>query len=153
MAIQNEWVRGLLAKRPYLELEKLKRTCREMDSHFPKSLVHGYEDLIPNLQLPDDNDKHVLAVAISVKAKYIVTFNLKDFPASALTPYQVTAISPDDFVLRVIEYAEDSFIDIVARHRSILTRPQKTVEQYLATLEQQKLLKTVAFLRKHKDKI
>ena len=151
--IQNEWFRSLLKKRPGLKPEKLERTRQQMDIHFPRSLVRGYEDIIPNLLLPDEEDKHVLAVAIYVKAKYIVTFNLKDFPASALAPYQVTAISPDDFTLRIIKYAAKTFITTVAKHRSDLINPPKTVEQYLDTLAQQKLHKTVAFLREHKDKI
>jgi hypothetical protein len=38
-------------------------------------------------------------------------------------------------------------------HRLNLTRPSKTIEEYLATLEKQGLSKTVAFLREHKDDI
>ena len=41
----------------------------------------GYEDLIPGLQLPDPNDRHVLAAAIRGHADVIVTMNLRDFPA------------------------------------------------------------------------
>ena len=151
--IRDEWFSSLLRRRPDLEREKIERTCRKMDFHFPYSLVRGYESIIPNLQLPDEDDKHVLAVAIYMKAKYIVTANLSDFPLPILASYQVVAISPDDFALRVVEYDANKFIDTVARHRAALSRPPQTVDEYLATLEQQKLHKTVAFLREHKDKI
>ena len=70
--IHNEWMRNLLQKRPNLEAEKLERTRQKMDFHFPSALVHEYEFLIPTLQLPDSNDRHVLAVAIQAKAEYIV---------------------------------------------------------------------------------
>ena len=69
--IQNEWVRSLLRKRPDLKQENLERTRWEMNSYFPDSLIQGYESVIPTLQLPDLDDKHVLAVAIQTKAKYI----------------------------------------------------------------------------------
>ena len=151
--IRDEWFYRLLQNRPDLKREKLDRTCREMDTHFPNSLVRGYESITPTPQLPDPKDQHVLAAAIQAKAKYIVTFNLDDFPPSVLAPYQIEAISPDDFVLQVIKYDVEKFIDTVARHRSVLTRPSKTVDEYLATLEKQGLAKTVACLREHREEI
>jgi hypothetical protein len=44
--------------------------------------VTGYEDLIESLQLPDADDRHVLAAAIRARGGVIVTANLRDFPAS-----------------------------------------------------------------------
>jgi len=146
--IQDEWTRNLLLKRSDLKREKLERTCREMDFYFPNGCVHGHESVVPSLRLPDPDDRHVLAVAIHAKAKYIVTFNLAHFPKSDLVSYQVQAILPDDFVQRVIEYNAKVFLETVAKHRTVLTRPPKTVDEYLATLEKQGLSKTVAFLRK-----
>ena len=151
--IQDEWIENLLRKRPELERKRLMRTCQEMELHFPNGCVRGFELITPTLTLPDPKDRHVLAAAIRVKAKYIVTFNVKDFPASALSPYQVEAILPDEFVFQVLENDPNTFIKTVSKHRASLLSPPKTVEQYLATLEQQKLHKTVAFLREHKDKI
>jgi predicted nucleic acid-binding protein len=147
--IQNEWVRNLLQNRPDLKRENIERTRRMMDSYFSKAVISGYESIIPTLQLPDPNDRHVLAVAIRAKAKYIVSHNITDFPHSALLPHQVEAILPDDFVLQVIEYDAQTFITTVAKHRTFLTRTPKTADEYLATLENQGLLKTVAFLLEH----
>jgi len=39
-----------------------------MDKYAEDALVVGYEDLIPGLQLPDPNDRHVLAAAIRARA-------------------------------------------------------------------------------------
>jgi len=151
--IQNEWTRRLLLKRSDLKPDKLERTCREMDLYFPDGCIRGYESITPTLRLPDPKDRHVLAVAIYAKAKYIVTFNLKDFPQPDLVFHQVEAISPDDFVLRVIEYDAKAFIDAVARHRTVLMHPPKTTNEYLETLEKQGLAKTVAFLRTRRAEI
>ena len=152
-AIHAEWIRSVLRRRPDLQRERLERTRREMDAKFPNSLISGFAEITPTLHLPDPDDRHVLAVAIHAEAPLIVTFDLDHFPESALAPYGIKAIAPDDFVTRLIAYDADALLDAVAQHRAALTRPVKTVEEYLATLEQQRLPETVAFLRKHREKI
>ncbi|MCL2306387.1 MAG: PIN domain-containing protein, partial [Planctomycetaceae bacterium] len=147
--IQSEWVRSLLEKRPNLKRENLERTCRNMNIHFPFGLVRGYEPIIPTLTLPDPDDRHVLAVAIHASANYIVTNNLKDFPGTALKPHKIEALSPDAFVHQLIQKQPGLVLKAAKEHRTNLSRPPKTADAYIATLEEQKLPKTVAFLRKH----
>ena len=149
--IQEEWFHSLLRNRPELKRENLERTRREMDAHFPRSLVRGYESIIPTLTLPDPDDRHVLAAAIHAKAKFIVTSNLNDFPKMFLQPHGIEAIRPDKFVIQLIQQTPPPFLQVIKNHRLGLTRPPKTVDEYLATLEKQGLPKTVAFLREHKD--
>jgi len=151
--IQNEWSRSLLRKQSELKREKLERTCQEMNFHFPNGLVRGYESITPTLTLPDPNDRHVLAVSIHAKAEYIVTFNLHDFPQTALLPYNIKAVSPDEFALRLIHGEPHHVLQAIRDHRLSLKKPPKTTAEYLATLEQQGLLKTVAFLRRHEADI
>ena len=151
--IHDEWMRSLLRNRPDLISDKLERTRQRMDTHFPNALVQGYESIIPTLTLPDPNDRHVLAVAIHVKAEYIVTFNLTDFPKSHLQPYGIEAISPDEIVQRMIQKKPSHILATVKDHRLSLQRPAKPVDEYLATLEKQGLPQTVAFLRKHETDI
>jgi len=151
--IRNEWTRSLLRNCPDVNREKLARTCRKMDARFPCSLVQGYESIIPTLQLPDPDDRHVLAAAIYAKAESIVTLNLKHFPKSTLLPYGIEALSPDEFVSRLIQENPIRVLETVEYHRSSLKNPPKTVDEYLTTLKKQGLPKTVAFLREHKDNI
>jgi len=150
--IRDEWIRSLLRKRPNL-WEKLERICRKMDFHFPNSLVQGYEPLIPTLRLPDPNDRHVLAVAIHAKAKNIVTFNLRHFPKPALQPHEIEAVSPDEIVLRAIQRRTNRALETIRNHRSGLSRPSLSANEYLAMLENQGLPETVAFLRLHENEI
>ncbi|MES9881867.1 MAG: PIN domain-containing protein [Sedimenticola sp.] len=84
--IHDEWIRNLLESRPDLE-EKLSRTRELMNQAVPDSLVAGFESLIENLELPDADDRHVLAAAIRSGAQAIITFNLKDFPDDVLAQY------------------------------------------------------------------
>jgi len=151
--IQNEWTRNLLQNRPDLKLEKLDRTRREMDLHFPLALVRGYESIVPSLTLPDPNDRHVLAVAIHVKAEYIVTFDLNDFPKAALLPHGIKAVSPEEFVMQLVQNEPRHVLQTVREHRSNLTRPSKTVDEYIETLEKHGLPKTATFLREHQADI
>ena len=72
-AVHEEWICALLRRRPDLSREKLDRTRMLMDLHAAEALVTGYEDLIEGLQLPDPNDRHVLAAAIRGRASVIVT--------------------------------------------------------------------------------
>ncbi|HNC04563.1 MAG TPA: PIN domain-containing protein, partial [Agitococcus sp.] len=69
--IHDEWIRGVLRQRPELALE-LQRTRTLMDAHVRDSLVEEYEYLIPALDLPDADDRHVLAAAIHCHASVIV---------------------------------------------------------------------------------
>ena len=151
--IHEEWMRSLLKNRPDLSQENLARTRRQMDAYVDDCLVTGYASLIDTLQLPDPNDRHVLAAAIKAGASFIVTFNIKDFPPSVLEPYQVKAITPDDFVTRLINEDYHEVLKLIKRQRENMAQPPKTVEQYLATLKQQRLTKTVAFLREHQTEI
>jgi len=66
-------------------------------------LVEDYEALIPGLDLPDPNDRHVLAAAIKSGAQVIVTHNLRDFPPAAIERYGIEAQHPDAFVLNLID--------------------------------------------------
>ena len=69
------------------------------------SITAAYDELVDGLLLPDPDDRHVLAAAIRAGAQAIVTFNVKDFPASTLSKYSMEALHPDDFLLDVIDLA------------------------------------------------
>jgi hypothetical protein len=147
--IHDEWTRSVLADRPDITAESLAR-CRElMDQHVPDSLVTGYEPLIATLTLPDPDDRHVLAAAVHGGASLIVTSNLGDFPASVLSQYHVEAVHPDGFVVRLWDESPESVLEAARRQRAGLKRPPKTAAEYLATLEQCRLIETVGRLRPH----
>ena len=97
-SIHDEWIRNLLANRTDLDPAKLARTRELMNEAVPDSLVTGYEELIGGLDLPDVDDRHVLAAAIHCKAAAIITFNLKDFPPEKLAKYNIELQHPDEFL-------------------------------------------------------
>lgn len=117
-----------------------------MDAAVRDYLVTGYEGRIDNLKLPDPDDRHVLAAAIQAQAQVIVTFNLRDFPVSALQAHGIEAQHPDDFLLRVIASNPLVVRETVETHQQALQNPPKTPAEYFATLSNQDLRKTVVAL-------
>ena len=70
--ILDEWTLNLLELKPHLE-SSVRSQRHAMREHFAEALVTGYEPLIEILELPDADDRHVLAAAIRCGAQYIVT--------------------------------------------------------------------------------
>lgn len=144
--IQEEWMRNLLTKRPELERACLQRTQDLMNENVDECPVTGYEQHLDVVNLPDPNDHHVLAAAIECDAGYIVTFNLKDFPGTATQAYGIQAIEPDDFCELLMKDQPQAVIQAAEQHRQSLSRPAKTPDEYLSTLEQQGLKRTAHVL-------
>lgn len=149
MEIHEEWLSNLLNNRSDLTSAQLERTRMLMDKHAVDALVSGYEDLIPGLQLPDPDDRHVLAAAIRGRADVIVTMNLRDFPADIISPFGIEVQHPDEFVLHLLDLAPGAVAAAAQNHRQSLKNPPKTVEEYLDTLERQGLTQTVSVLREY----
>ena len=147
--VHEEWISALLEKRPDLTRDKLERTRALMDLHATDALVTGYEDLIPGLQLPDPNDRHVLAAAIRGQADVIVTMNLRDFPADVVGAFGIEAQHPDEFVLHLLDVDAGTVIAAVETHRQSLKNPAKSTNEYLGTLERQGLTQTASDLREY----
>jgi hypothetical protein len=74
------------------------RLLGQMNTTFPDALVPEWEPLVEAIQLPDPNDRHVVAAALAGRAEVIVTDNLADFPPASL-PAPLTRQSLDDFLI------------------------------------------------------
>ncbi len=146
--IHHEWIRNVLRTRPDLTERQLKRTRNLMDLHVRDCLVYDYRQLINGLDLPDPDDRHVLAAAIKCEAEAIVTFNLRDFPKDILAEYKLIALTPDDLISKKFSSSGSNIREAFNRQLSSLTNPVRTSEELLATLHQQGLSKTVKKLSK-----
>ncbi|MDX6262330.1 MAG: hypothetical protein QOH84_4018 [Kribbellaceae bacterium] len=145
--ILDETFRNLRINRPDLDPAKIDRTRRLMNKAIRDVMVTGYEPLIEALDLPDPDDRHVLAAAIKARAQVIVTDNLKDFPQTKLTPWNVEARSADDFVLDLIDLNQQAVYAQVQRMADARRNPPGTVEDILTSLDHNGLLGSVAALR------
>ena len=151
--IHEEWMRHVAEAYPDITRQQTERIRDLMNAHVRDCLVSGYEPIIPNLTLPDPKDRHVLAAAIHCEAQVIVTFNLKDFPSENLRPYGIEAQHPDDFLLEQLASAPEVVCAAARQHRQSLKKPAMNVEEFLLSLERQRIPRTVAELRKLRDQI
>ena len=133
-AVHDEWIRALRRRRPDIPTTRMSRTRQLMDAHVRDALVSGYEELIPAIQLPDPDDRHVVAAATRGEADVVVTANLKDFPACALVTHGLRAEHPDGFLVRLYQNSPSRFFEALERVRTRLRNPPLSVEQHLDAL-------------------
>lgn len=149
--IHEEWIRNVLKNRPDLSRELLEKTKSLMNSAVLDCLVGSYEDIEMGLQLPDLNDRHVLAAAIVSSCDVIVTFNIKDFPNRELDKYSIEAQHPDDFLMHLADLDCKEFCSAIKTTRMRLKNPPKNIAEYLDILSNQGLTKTGLFLKDHQS--
>ena len=141
--IQGEWTRNLLKNRPDLKQKQLNQTIEAMNKAFPDANVEGFEDLISSIKIPDKDDRHVVACAIRCNADLIVTFNIKDFPKSTLSKYDIEIQKPDELISNLIDINPDLACKAFTKMVKRLKNPPKTKEDVLATLENCGLKKSI----------
>jgi hypothetical protein len=142
--IHGEWIRAVLRDFPGVERTALLRTRRLMDRHIRGCRVHGYKRWEQRLNLPDPDDRHVVAAALACVADVIVTMNVSDFPASVLSAFGITTATPDVFV---VQLAESGIVaSAAADHRASLKRPPMTVDAYVDRLRRNGMAATATYL-------
>ena len=107
--IHAEWTRNLAKDRPELAA-KLPLVVERMNASVPDCLVTNYEKLANSIELPDPDDRHVVAAAIVGHADAIVTFNTKDFPA--------TVQHPNEFLMNQLQLQEIPALRAIKKMRA-----------------------------------
>lgn len=142
--IFNEW--KSVMKRKGISDEEIQKRVSKANLAFPYALVANYTNLIDKLELPDEDDKHVLAAAIKTNANLIVTNNLKDFPKQYLKKFGLTHKSADDFMTDIIDLDHDKSIE--AFRALVLNRKNPSHDEFkvLENLRKNKLIHTANYL-------
>lgn len=124
--------------------QQVERLLDQIRRSFSSRIYDNYEAHLEQCE-NDEDDRHVLALAIANDVKLIVTENLKHFPASALSPHGVEAISLDAFLSQYfsVEQLLEALVTISKRYKN----PSYTVDELIAQLESRhQLTQTVALL-------
>lgn len=128
---------------------KIQRQVDLMNRACPDALTLKYENLIDSVELPDENDRHVVAAAIKSNANVIVTYNLKDFPEDYLNSIGLNVVDPDSFIADMIDLSPerccDAFREMVLKKK----KPPYDEPQYIEILKRNGLAQTAFELSKH----
>lgn len=95
--ILGEWTRAA-EKLGLAEAGTARAEAALLRDRFPDAAMSGDETRALGFDLPDPNDRHVLAAALEAGAGLIVTMNLRDFPRMAMAAAGMRAIHPDAFL-------------------------------------------------------
>jgi PIN domain len=152
-AIHDEWTENLLKNQPLIARGSLIRRRRAMNAAVRDAVVTGYEPLIPGLTLPDPNDRHVLAAAITAQCQVIVTSNLKDFPPVDLAPFKIVAVHPDPFFVDLMGHDVPAFLMAIKTILKRMRNPPFTPDTYVAQLRKVGLPMLAAEVERHKGLI
>lgn len=98
-------LRSTLSRMGYSEAQAQRRITA-MDTAFDDAKVTGYEDLVASMT-NDPKDRHVLAAAVRCGAHAIITANVRHFPPASLAPYDISVITPDDFLIHQFHLNEE----------------------------------------------
>lgn len=107
-------------------------------------------DLV-GIELPDPNDRHVVAGAKAAKCTEVVTYNLKDFPEAALAPHGMRAIHPDALLMELAEAGPERVM--VAMRQLVATKrhPPRSMAEEIAGLRANMLKRYADFVEKRSN--
>ena len=148
--IVDEWTRSLLEQKPELETS-IRSQQAAMQREFPDALVTGFERFIKGLDLPDPDDRHVLAAAIRCGAEHIVTENLRDFPSATLDEFGIEAIDTDEFLSRTFDLYPTETFGVLRTLRRQYDNPPFTPAEFTFDLTAKGLPKLAARVRPQRD--
>jgi hypothetical protein len=106
-----------------------------MNVAFEDATVSGWEPLAAGLDLPDPDDRHVLAAGIAGGAQALVTFNLKDFPDAAVASASVEPRHPDEFLLDQLDLAPAGVVQVLQDQAADMNKPPSDLAGLLNRLE------------------
>ncbi len=146
--IEGEWMRSLERNRPDLKgrLETRRNAMREAVPDWEVE-EGAWLETEQRLQLPDTNDRHVLAAALVGHADCIVTANLMDFPETITKPLGLEVIHPDQFIVAQWDLDQLAAVAAFKRMRARWKKPQATASDFASAMERGGLPATAQRLR------
>lgn len=112
--ILEEWARAARKLGPMGEMQA-RGEIALLQARWPEASVRPGAGLQARLYLPDENDIHVLAAAISGSAECIITMNAKDFPRGTLAQEGLSRLAPDEMLTGLYQTHGDVVGGVVAR--------------------------------------
>ncbi len=153
--IDEEWTRNLEAYKGLppgtfdLRRDQMHLACPDWEVP-----ARAWQRLEPSLaDLPDPDDRHVLAAALAGHADCIVTTNLVDFPLEVLEPLGINLLHPDAFLLAQLELDPFRVLPAFRDMRRRLRNPAMDAVAFTQALQRNGLVETADYLRQAADLI
>lgn len=121
-AIINESIENMIRKVPSFTIAHAEVLKQRLNANFPNAsaeISDCCDALSRDLGLPDPNDNHVVAAAMSCGASILCTNNLRDFPLDVLSKLDLTPMSADELLLLLIREHPDAILRV---HNAIVNR-------------------------------
>ena len=118
--IIEEWLRATRKLGPLAE-RQARAEAAGLLARFPAAMTPPAPGLESRLHLPDENDIHVLAVAIGSGSDSIVTLNAADFPRGVLAGEGLDRRDPDGFLWELASHHPEAMQAVAAQ---VITRAE-----------------------------
>ena len=128
-----EEVRRNLVSTQKMGEQQAQRLIEALLNAFPEAIVTDYQQYI-SAMMNHPKDRHVLAATVAAQATVLLTFNVRDFPPVALSPLNITAQLPDDFLLKLDSDYPGIMPTIILEQAKNLSRPAMTPAESLTIL-------------------
>ncbi|TCF02892.1 hypothetical protein MCC10078_0822 [Bifidobacterium longum subsp. longum] len=106
-----------------------------MDQAFPESSIHVEESEWSQFDLPDPDDRHVLAAAAQGQADALATRNIKDFPQKLLDSFSIQVITPDDLLCVLLRRNPEATANAIRELIDSRHRPPINIPDFAKRLE------------------
>jgi predicted nucleic acid-binding protein len=144
--ILEELIRAL-KRRTLFDSHKIENLAIQLNEAFPEALIntrvqHGYA-----IECRDQNDQHVLDLALNSRSQVLVTFNLRDFPIAAALDHGLNVLHPDDFLSDAMKTNRGSTEKILDQIQSNYRKPNVSLEDLAQQLRNSNCPKSAALLQ------
>jgi hypothetical protein len=154
--ICDEWTRNL-ARHYGSDGQKERQVVEDVERVFEDVRVEGRPDLEHLFPTVDAKDRHVVAAAVGVRELYegdtpvwVVTWNLSDFDADAMTAYGVRLLTPDEALVELLRGSPESTCEAVREQMRRMSKSKPPFVKHCEMLaSKDRLVGFVAALRQY----
>jgi len=138
-AILDEATKNLVAKN-MMTVEKAAGFESVLKKLYPEAMTEIPTELVAKMT-NHPKDRHVLATAVFAGASIIVTNNLRDFQAKDLSCWNITAQSPEKFLIDLYDLHSEEIMQVVTemagklKDLTLKDKPTLGMERLLLLLE------------------
>lgn len=134
-AVLDETRRALATQRD-IENTRIDYLMSTIKAAFPRAIVASRNISPVDAVLPDADDLHVLAAAVSAECDFLVTNNLRDFPAEVVAQFGLSVVNADNAIALLAQDFASHLPAIIERLVAQLRKPPITVQAFLDRLTQ-----------------